>query len=170
MSNECPQCASRADIELDHAGCGAAAAVRSRRPQRRADEPQTVARRAVNGVPAQGNCASEHEITHRRGLRAAARKPRCHMCITPAATWMMQSKFLPRPMRFLSTDPGVHHHEAAGHARRLFLFAETEATLQCPRRPDSYAAFIIGCVIQARIPMPPMRIFPETQDDDKQRN
>ena len=33
---------------------------------------------------------------------------------------------------FLSTDPGVHHHEAARHARRLFLFAETGATLQCP--------------------------------------
>ena len=55
-----------------------------------------------------------------------------HVYYTPAATWTTQSKFLPRPMRFLSTDPGVHHHEAARHARRLFLFAETGATLQCP--------------------------------------
>jgi hypothetical protein len=41
---------SRADIELDMRYCDAAAAARSRHPQRRADEPQTIAGRANHRV------------------------------------------------------------------------------------------------------------------------
>jgi hypothetical protein len=97
------------------------------------------------------------------------RKPWCRMCITPAATWTTQSKFLAGPMRSCRLIPGCITTKPPGTLGGFFYLRKRAPRFNA-RRPVSYATLIIGCLIQARIPMPPMRIFPETRNDDKQRN